>query len=179
MSVIALFLSYVAWGMFENHLYLVMSSFIKTSNIKSPKEYGLVSGKGTQPLLEDLLKLLHSAFDRNLCSCAIFFDVAKAFDTVNHKILVFKLQNYGFHEPFVALLKHFFLDRSQIVSIRYFKNAQLILKAGVLQRSILSHLLFYIFVNDISTRLSSCKILQYADDTLLDSIHMNYGQVVQ
>lgn len=60
-----------------------------------------------------------------------------------------------------------------------FKSERVLLKAGVPQGSMLSPLLFNLFVNDISTKLTSCKIYQYADDTLLVSSHVNYHQAVR
>lgn len=60
-----------------------------------------------------------------------------------------------------------------------FKSDRVLLKAGVPQGLMLSPLLFNLFVNDISTKLTSCKIYQYADDTLLVSSHVNYHQAVR
>lgn len=114
------------------------------------------------------------------CVPVLFFlDVAKAFDTVSHKLLLHKLYNYGFRGPFHTLLGNFFAGRSQQVSVGNFKSPRVGLKAGVPQGSILSPLLFNLYVNDIATRISTCKMFQYADDTLIISTHLDIHQAVQ
>lgn len=62
-------------------------------------------------------------------------DIAKVFDTINHTVLLFKQQNYGFRGPFVSLLQNFFLGRSQRASMGNFKSDRVLLKDGVPQGS--------------------------------------------
>lgn len=163
----------------EKHLFTVMTSFANKFEILSCNQYGFVSGKGTQCLLEDFSDLIHTAFDRNLFTCAIFLDLAKAFDTVNHTILLKKLYNYGFRGQFQSLLSSFFSDRSQVVSVGNFRSSRVILKAGVPQGSVLSPLLFNLYVNDMSDRVVGCRIFQYADDTVLAARHLNFSDALR
>lgn len=162
----------------EKHLFTVMSSFIDSSDMLSNNQYGFVAGKGTQLLLEDFADLIHTAFENNLFACALFLDLSKAFDAVSHDVLLSKLHNFGFRGPFFLLLQNFFSERSQIVSVGQFRSTRVMIKAGVPQGSVLSPLLFNIYVNDISTRVSKCRLFQYADDTLLVSRHLNYYHAV-
>lgn len=108
-----------------------------------------------------------------------FLDVTKAFDTVSHKLLLQKLYNFGFRGPFFAILESFFSNRSQIVSVGNFQSARVMIKAGVPQGSVVSPLLFNLFVNSMSARVTSCSIFQYADDTALVSRHLNYCHAVR
>lgn len=135
-------------------------------------------GKGTQPLLEDFSDLLHNAFEHNLFTCALFLDVSKAFDSVSHKVLLSKLYSLGFRGPFYTLLENFLSNRKQLVSICAIHSAKMSLGAGVPQGSILSPLLFNIYVNDLPQAVKFCKVFQYADDTVLLSSHIRYHEAI-
>lgn len=116
---------------------------------------------------------MHLAFEKNQVACALFIDVSKAFNTVSHSILLKKLSNLGFRGPFFSLLQNFLTGRTQVVSIANNRSSKIDLKAGVPQGSVLSPLLFNIFVNDMSKAISGCSLFQYADDTVLLSVHLN------
>uniref|UniRef100_A0A0K8R5B7 Putative rte ele1 orf1-h 1e-60-j 4 n=1 Tax=Ixodes ricinus TaxID=34613 RepID=A0A0K8R5B7_IXORI len=111
--------------------------------------------------------------------CALFIDVAKAFDSVNHNILLNKLYRVGFCGPFHALLKSFLINRTQIVSVGNVRSSLAFLTSEVPQGSILSPLFFNIYVNDISTSITTSKIFQYADDTLIFSRHLVYERAIE
>lgn len=162
----------------EKHLFQSMYSFLDTNETFSPTQYGFIAGKGTQPALDDFSDNLYSTFENNMFACALFLDVSKAFDTVSHQLLLRKLHRLGFRGPFYSLLENFLSHRSQLVSIGGFKSSLLPLKAGVPQGSVLSPLLFNIFVNDMASVVNGCTIYQYADDTLLVSRHINFHDSV-
>lgn len=158
----------------EKHVFHVMRSFLDIHNVISPSQFGFVQEKGTQPLLEEFSDLLFSGFERNLVSCALFLDVSKAFDTVSHSILLKKLYSFGFRGPFFSLLSNYLSNRSQLVIISESQSPRTMLRAGVPQGSILSPLLFNLYVNDISTYISGAKVYQYADDTVIVTQHLNF-----
>lgn len=93
-----------------------MNKFTEKCSLLSSRQYGFVSGSGTQQLLEDVADEIYSAFEGNMFSCAAFLDVSKAFDTVNHKLLLKKLWKFGFRGPFYSLLANLLDRRSQVVS---------------------------------------------------------------
>lgn len=157
----------------EKHIFMTMKSFLHRHGCLAECQYGFVEDKGTQVLLEDLGDVLYESFDKNMISCALFLDVAKAFDTVSHDILLDKLYKYGFRGPFHKILQSFLSDRSQLVSVGKIRSCHVHLKAGVPQGSILSPLLFNLYVNDMHNVLSNCKLFQYADDTALIATHIN------
>lgn len=163
----------------EKHLFLTMTGFLDKHDVIAPHQYGFVTGRGTQSLLDDFSDYLYSSFENNQFVCALFLDVSKAFDTVNHKILCSKLEKIGFRGPFLKLLENFLFDRSQRVSIEKVSSRLVSLKTGVPQGSILSPLLFNIYVNDISNVISNSQIFQYADDTVLLSRHLYYTDAVR
>lgn len=157
----------------EKHLCLVMTRFLDKHRIMSPSQYGFVQGRGTQMLLEDFSDLLNSSFERNQVACALFLDVSKAFDSVCHRLLLNKLSMVGFRGSFLLLLQNFLQDRRQCVSIEQFRSNFSIIKAGVPQGSVLSPLLFNIYVNDLSSTVPT-SIFQYADDTVIVACASKY-----
>lgn len=162
----------------EKHICSIMSCFIDRCSLLSDRQYGFVSGRGTQLLLDDVADELYSAFEGNMFSCAIFLDVSKAFDTVDHDVLLRKLWKFGFRGPFHSLLANLLDGRSQIVSVDNVNSTLRMLQVGVPQGSVLSPLLFNIYVNDLESVISGCRIFQYADDTLLVSRHVDFFQAV-
>lgn len=160
-------------------MFNVMSGFIDKHNMISPNQYGFVSGRGTQTLLDGFSDVLYSSFENSQFACALFLDVSKAFDSVSREILLKKLCDSGFRGPFFSLLENFLSERSQLVSVSNIYSSKLLLRAGVPQGSILSPLLFDIYVNDLSEVLSKCVMYQSADDTVLLSRHINYCNAVE
>lgn len=121
---------------------------------------------------------LYSAFEGNLFSCAIFLDVSKTFDTVDHDVLLRKLWKFGFLGLFHSLLANLLDGRSQIVSVHNVNITLRMLQDGVPQGSVLCPLLFNIYVNDLESVISGCRIFQYADDTLQVSRHVDFFRAV-
>ena len=91
----------------------------------------------------------------------------KAFDTVNHEILIEKLANYGFRGVTQNLLKYFLTNRKQYVSVNGFDSDKLDDVCGVPQGSTLGPLLFLIYINDLRISLKSSVASHFADDTCI------------
>lgn len=164
----------------EKHLLITMSGFLNKFSVISPRQFGFVQGLGTVSLLEEFSDLLHSAFDNNLYSCALFLDISKAFDSVDHSILLQKLHKLGFRGNFHTLLTNYLSNRSQVVALGGLNmSTQVSLTCGVPQGSIISPLLFNIYVNDLEKNILTCHIFQYADDTVLVACHTNYTSAVR
>ena len=103
----------------------------------------------------------------------MFCDLSKAFDYVNHRILLANLEHYGIRGTFGALIKFYLTERYQTVALNdktitvNYSNWELV-KHGVPQRSILSPLFFLLYINDMPTvTAKNAKLLLYADDTSL------------
>ena len=99
-------------------------------------------------------------------------DLTKAFDTVNHKILLFKLEQYGVRGVANDLLRSYLTDRKQFVSGGELSSPQLNIDVGVPQGSVLGPILFLIYIKDLSA-CSNFETAMYADDTVLTLLHNN------
>ena len=98
-------------------------------------------------------------------SIGIFLDFSKAFDTINHDILINKLSYYGIRGTALRLIKICVTNRVQFVNLNDVKSEYLPINCGVPQGSILGPLLFLLYINDISNIFSIIDIILFADDT--------------
>ena len=101
----------------------------------------------------------------------------RSFDTVNHKILLSKLNHYGINGTSNSWLTSYLSDRTQSVSLNGVKSDILKISCGVPQGSILGPLLFFIYINDMHCALKESTVHHFADDTNLlfshkDPVHI-------
>ena len=116
-----------------------------------------------------LLDVVTSSFDnmnKNNYTALMFIDLKKAFDTVNHDILLNKLKHYGVRGVGLSLFSSFLHDRSQYVSINSSNSCKQNISCGVPQGSVLGPFLFTLYINDIAS-ISSTNPRLFADDTCL------------
>ena len=97
----------------------------------------------------------------------IFMDLSKAFDTLNHDILIYKLKSYGLSEAALKLMQSYLTNRKQYVEINNTQSTKNEITVGVPQGSILGPLLFIIYINDIIHSSTAFRFIIFADDTTL------------
>ena len=113
----------------------------------------------------DLNTRITKALDSGNYAASVFLDFAKAFDTVNHQILLSKLENYGIRGPAKACFESYLKNRHQIVKIGDTLSDKMQIVRGVPQGSILGPILFLLYINDIKNSSKILKFFLYADDT--------------
>lgn len=99
-----------------------------------------------------------------LLALALFLDLRKAFDTVQHHILIEKLEMYGIRDVALNFMKNYLINRYQCISVNGISSIQLRIQYGVPQGSILWPLLFLIYVNNITQIPGSSELTMYADN---------------
>lgn len=139
-------------------------NFLNDSNYFNKAQYGFISGSDTTAAAIDLVTFLQDALNSRKIASGTFIDVAKAFDSVNHELLIDKLTKAGINGPALNLLRDYLHNRPCSVKVNDTTSQQKFMKTGVPQGSILSSTLFLIFINDIFELNLHGKIQLYADD---------------
>ena len=130
-------------------------------------QYGFRENHSTEHAVIELTDRILSDLDSGKLPIAIFLDFSKAFDMIDHSILLEKLYKYGFEGESLNWFQSYLYDRSQCVEFGGHRSSFLSLDKGVPQGSVLGPLLFLIYINDIHTSCEKFKFILYADDTTL------------
>ena len=106
--------------------------------------------------------------DKGKMNSVVFLDIRKTFDTVNHKILLDKLNHYGIRDGELSFFSSYLHRRTQCCSVNEHKSTFSEITCGVPQGSILGPLLFIIYMNDLPSYVQDVHITMYADNTSID-----------
>ena len=158
--------------LFEIHLHTQLTKFINKHNILHPYQYGFRRNSSTEQAITQITDEISANIQDNFFTCSVFIDLTKAFDTIDHSILMSKLNNYGIRGIPAKLFLSYLTNRKQKTKINnIFSNSQ-ILTCGIPQGSILGPEFFNIYINDLP-KSSLFSVRLFADDAYLTLRHNN------
>ncbi len=152
---------------FEKIMHKRLYSFLTKFKILYQLQFGFRTNHSTSLALLDIMERIHESLDKDSMVLGLYIDLQKAFDTVNHEILLDKLNHYGIRGIVNTWFKSYLSNRQQCVTVNGVKSNSLPINIGVPQGSVLGPLLFLIYVNDIAKSVSNSSIVTmlFADDT--------------
>ena len=148
-------------------MYNRIEVFLNELELIYSNQYGFRKKQSTNHALVSIVEQIRKNLDNKIFSCGIFVDLEKAFDTVNHKILVDKLSHMGIRDKANRWISSYLSNRNQHVKLNGVKSKCESVTCGVPQGSILGPLLFIIYINDLHRSLTKSSVFHFADDTNL------------
>jgi hypothetical protein len=140
---------------------------LEANNLLSPHQHGFRKNRSTETQLLECFNQFTKAVDTGSCVDVVYLDVSKAFDTVCHNKLFFKLTKYGISGKLLSWIRGFLAHRTQSVNVNGTVSSAVEVISGVPQGSVLGPLLFLLYVNDIEDCLKFCNFKLFADDCKL------------
>ena len=151
----------------EKLIHKSLNSFLEQKNIFYLSQFGFRDNHSTTHALIEMTDQIKDACDCGLYACGVYLDLKKAFDTVNYKILLSKLNHYEIRGIANDWFKSFLVNRTQYTNINGSNSNLEKVMCSVPQDSVLGLLLFIIFINDLNISIKSNKVHHFADDTNL------------
>ena len=163
----------------EKIVYKRTYSFMESTSQIFNSQYGFRSQHSCENAVSELVSEITKGFQNGFFTTALFLDLSKAFDTLEHKVLLKKLEKYGIRGACLDWFKSYLCDRKVRVKCQVASSGKTeysdyqTVNYGCPQGSCLGPLIFLLFTNDLYTHLNHCSSLLFADDTTLYKTHRN------
>lgn len=152
---------------FEKLIHQRIVAYLDKHNLIYKRQFGFRKKHSTVHSLIALTEKIRSNLDKGNFTCGIFLDLQKAFDSVDHEILLEKLKHYGVRGICSDWIRTYLTARNQFVSVNGVNSSSKEPKYGVPQGPVLGPLFFILYINDLQDALLYSKSFIYADDTAI------------
>ena len=149
----------------ENRMHQRFNFFLEQCNCYYPFQFGFRLNYSTNSALMSIVENIQTQLDNGEFPIGVFVDLRKAFDTVDHRVLLQKLEHYGVRGISKKWFSSYLTNRKQFVSIDNYNSTTKTILRGVPQGSILGLFLFLIHINNINKCVKYFKAYHFADDT--------------
>ena len=153
-------------------------SFFNKHSLFSDKQYGFLKGRSTQDALHNFAERIYDALNASMHNISILIDLKSAFDTVNHSILLSKLELYGIRGHPLNWVKSYLSDRKFFVSLAGSSSSDKTVNIGIPQGSILGPLFFIIYNNELPKVSNYLSTTLFADDTNFSITNSSYENMI-
>ena len=150
---------------FEKIVHSRVYDFLDSNKCIYENQFGFRKKHSTVHALLNMTEDIRHAIDNDFLVCGVFIDLKKAFDTVDHSILLKKMDYYGLRGITNNWFKSYLTNRYQYVTINGHKSTHALMRFGVPQGSVLGPLLFLIYINDLHFAIKNSTTRHFADDT--------------
>ena len=152
---------------FERIVHDQLYTYLEKNNLLSDCQFGFRRKSSTEHAVTYFSDFIKTNMDKGKLTVEVFVDLRKAFDTIDHATLIAKLPIYGVHGKELTWFESYLFNRQQFVSYQGICSERQSIRCGVPQGFILGPLLFTIVINDITEQVKECRIMLYADDTVI------------
>ena len=163
---------------FEKLINKELMDFLENNNILHPNQGGFRRNRSTVDTVSSLINYISNSKNNREYSMAIFLDLSKAFDSVNHSLLLGKLERVGIKGNLFRWLKCYLTNRNQCVKNTTLCSSFKPVNSGVPQGSVLGPTLFLLYINDLKFLDLSVEVNLFADDTVLYFSHQNLNSLL-
>ena len=164
---------------FERVVFNQLYDHLTKHNLLFVGQYGFRKRHSTEYAALELVDRISNGLDNRKLPISIFLDLSKAFDTLDHQILLHKLYHYGIRNSALNWFSSYLTNRLQYIDIDGTKSNSRPLSTGVPQGFILGPLLFIIYMNDINAVSPKFTFILYADDTTMISSMYTFTSVTR
>ena len=162
----------------EKIIHKRIYTYLDNNSLLDHRQGGFRPEYSTAKTCSHFVNDLYTAMNNNKFTIAVFIDAMKAFDTVNHSILLKKMYKLGIKGKILDWVKNYLTERYQRTIANNIISKEKLITCGVPQGSVLGPLLFIIYINDISKAINNSKVSLYADDTVIYISHSDYMTAV-